>query len=155
LLDEQAPRTCEAVWRALPLEGDVFHAKYASNEIFTLLPLFAENEPGPENRTIVPIPGDVMYFYLPPQIRLPKETGSLGAEGRGVVDLAVFYDRNNILLSPSEGFTPGNVFATIVKGLDGIALAGNSIWREGGVGERLIFRRLQAKQLRKLGIDEN
>ena len=57
--------------------------------------------------------------------------------------------------SPSEGFTPGNVFATIVKGLDGIALAGNSIWREGGVGERLIFRRLQAKQLRKLGIDEN
>lgn len=38
LLDDRAPITCEAVWNALPLGGDVFHAKYARNEIYTLLP---------------------------------------------------------------------------------------------------------------------
>ena len=43
LLDEEAPRTCEAVWRALPQGGDVFHAKYASNEIFTLVPVLGES----------------------------------------------------------------------------------------------------------------
>ena len=32
LLDEQAPRTCAAVWDALPLGADVYHAKYARNE---------------------------------------------------------------------------------------------------------------------------
>src|SRR5680860_254878 len=29
LLDDEAPRTCAAVWDALPLGGDLFHAKYA------------------------------------------------------------------------------------------------------------------------------
>ena len=38
LLDEKAPRTCEAVWNALPQEGEVYHAKYASNEIYALVP---------------------------------------------------------------------------------------------------------------------
>jgi hypothetical protein len=32
LLDERAPITCAAVWDALPLAGDVYHAKYARNE---------------------------------------------------------------------------------------------------------------------------
>ena len=30
LLDEEAPRTCEAVWWKLPQAGDIVHAKYAS-----------------------------------------------------------------------------------------------------------------------------
>ena len=29
LLDDLAPRTCDAVWNALPLGSDVYHAKYA------------------------------------------------------------------------------------------------------------------------------
>ena len=60
LLDEEAPKTCEVVWRALSLAGDAYHAKYASNEIYILVSPFAEDEPGPENRTIAPAKGDVM-----------------------------------------------------------------------------------------------
>ncbi|MGO4758226.1 DUF3830 family protein, partial [Streptomyces sp. 2MCAF27] len=45
LLDDRAPITCEAVWNALPLGGDVYHAKYARNEIYALLPPFAPEEP--------------------------------------------------------------------------------------------------------------
>ena len=115
LLDEQAPRTCEAVWSALPQSGDIVHAKYASNELYILVHRFAGEEPGPENQTIVPGKGDVLYFYLHPGTRLPEIAKEVATVGKGVIDLAVFYDRDNLLLSPREGFTPGNVFASIVR----------------------------------------
>ena len=62
LLDDEAPRTCAAVWDALPLSAPVFHGKYARNEIYTLLPAFAPADPGKENTTITPIPGDLCWF---------------------------------------------------------------------------------------------
>ncbi|MDQ2847244.1 MAG: DUF3830 family protein, partial [Actinomycetota bacterium] len=37
LLEDQAPRTAAAVWDALPLADQVFHGKYARNEIYTLV----------------------------------------------------------------------------------------------------------------------
>src|SRR5829696_7501698 len=62
LLDEEAPRTCEAVWNALPLSGDAYHAKYARNEIYNLVPAFADPEPGRESPTLAGVPGGVHYF---------------------------------------------------------------------------------------------
>ena len=47
LLDDEAPRTCRAVWDALPQSGSAYHAKYARNEVYTLVPPFAERI-GPE-----------------------------------------------------------------------------------------------------------
>ena len=41
LLDKDAPRTCDAVWEALPLGGDAYHAKYARNEVYTMVERFA------------------------------------------------------------------------------------------------------------------
>src|SRR5260221_11058932 len=66
LLDEEAPRTCNAVWDALPKSGPVYHAKYARNEIYILVPHFAAADPGRENPTITPIPGDAVYFGFEP-----------------------------------------------------------------------------------------
>ena len=54
LLDDAAPRTCQALWDALPLSAPVFHGKYARNEIYTLLPAFTEHDPGKENTTVTP-----------------------------------------------------------------------------------------------------
>ncbi len=146
LLDEEAPRTAGAVWDALPSGGEVFHAKYARNELYTFVP-----PPGPpvglDNPTITPIPGDVVYFDFAAG-QLPASTYGYGAgeanagEAR-VVDLAVFYGRNNLLLNADVGCVPGNVFATVVEGLEGFARAGNEIWREGGMGEKLQFRRAE------------
>ena len=90
LLDDQAPKTCEAVWKALPLEGQVYHAKYASNEIYTLVSVFADSEPGPENRTMTPTGGDILYFHIPSGSKMPPESRSLDVDQRGVIDLAVF-----------------------------------------------------------------
>lgn len=143
LLDDRAPLTCAAVWDALPLVGDVYHAKYARNEIYALFPPFAEAEPPLENPTVTPIPGDLCYFSF---------TGTeLGTKAYGydrevragttVVDLALFYERNNLLLNGDVGWVPGIVWGEVTEGLAELAEACNDLWRNGAAGERLAFRR--------------
>ena len=78
LLDDQAPRTCRAVWDALPQEGDVYHAKYAGNEFYALVPAFPSEPLGIENGTIVPAKGDVGYLHLPAGVRLPVSPSTAG-----------------------------------------------------------------------------
>jgi len=144
LLDDDAPKTCDIVWNALPVSGDVYHAKYASNEIYTLVPPLQGQEPGGENITIVPAAGDVCYFYFP-----IGEIGYRWARDKGfadipaVVDLAIFYGRNNLLLSPTQGFVRANVYATIVEDFEAFAAACQDVWRAGAVGERLTYARIE------------
>jgi Protein of unknown function (DUF3830) len=139
LLEDEAPRTCNAVWDALPIEGETYHAKWAGRELYTLVPPFPIG-PGEENATITPIPGDVVYFDVSPDtIDLP--VASRRQHPKGLVDLAVFYGRNNLLLGPA-GFMPGNLFATITEGLDAYARACDELFREGMANERFIIRRI-------------
>lgn len=143
LLDEDAPRTCEAVWNALPQGDAVQHAKYARNEIYTMVPRFAETEPGQENPTVTPIPGDIVYFsfdggMLDREFKEDKNIDHLP----GVIDLALFYGRNNLLLNGDVGWVPGNVFASVVENLPTMAEACNDVWRSGSVGEQLLYERL-------------
>ena len=147
LLDAEAPRTAQAVWEALPLSGQAYHAKYARNEVYTLLAPFAATEPGPENPTVTPIPGDVCYFTFQPwQIGNPAygyETDSEATRGTPVVDLAIFYGRNNLLINGDQGWIPGNVFATIEEGLEDMAAAAQDLWLRGVEGETLSYRRYE------------
>ena len=144
LLDKDAPRTCEAVWQALPLGGDAYHAKYARNEVYTMVQRFADREIGLENPTVTPIPGDVCYFSFSGGMldRAFKEEKGID-QLPGVVDLAIFYGRNNLLLNGDVGWVPGNVYASIVEGLGPMAEACNDVWRSGGVGERLVYTRFE------------
>ena len=144
LLDKDAPRTCEAVWQALPLGGEAYHAKYARNEVYTMVERFAAEEVGLENPTVTPIPGDVCYFSFSGGMldrRFKEEKGI--DQLPGVVDLAIFYGRNNLLLNGDVGWVPGNVYASVVDGLGPMAEACNDVWRSGGVGERLVYRRFE------------
>lgn len=147
LLDGLAPRTCAAVWDALPLGGDAYHAKYARNEIYTLVPAFSPEEPGRENPTITPIPGDVAYFSFEPwQLATPGhgyEAGTGYLDQPMIIDLALFYERNNLLLNPDYGFVPGNIFATITEGLEDMAKASQDLWLRGAAGETLRFAALE------------
>jgi hypothetical protein len=144
LLDAEAPRTCEAVWEALPQGGDAYHAKYARNEVYTMVPCFAAEEPGIENPTVTPIPGDVVYFSFSEGVldRAFKEEKQIGHMS-GVIDLAIFYGRNNLLLNGDIGWVVGNVYATIVEGFDEMAAACHDVWRSGSVGERLVYGRVE------------
>lgn len=144
LLDAEAPGTCAAVWAALPTGGDAFHAKYARNEVYTLVPRLTA-APRRENPTVTPIPGDVCLFDFEPwEIGNPAygyEPGSTAHAEQGATDLAIFYGRNNLLINGDVGWVPGNVFATIEEGLTEMAAACNDLWRTGVVGERLTFAR--------------
>lgn len=147
LLDAEAPRTCDAVWSHLPLEGEVYHAKYARNEIYTFVPPLTAEPLVLENPTVTPIPGDVCCFdfsagHLPAASYGYDEQAGQGAAGRDrVVDLALFYGRNNLLLNGDVGFVPARVFAAVTDGLDDMAVAANDVWRAGAVGEVLAFSR--------------
>ncbi len=147
LLDYEAPETAELIWNALPLRGDAWHAKYAMNEVYCLVPPIGGGEgPGLENSTIVPTTGDVVFFYFPKghlarAFREEKGFDKLP----GVVDLAVFYGRNNFLFNPSTGYVPGNVYATIVEGMDEMAKAMHDVWRSGSVGETLTYSRIEGR----------
>ncbi|WP_425825017.1 DUF3830 family protein [Streptomyces fractus] len=154
LLDDRAPITCEAIWNALPLGSDVYHAKYARNEIYTLVPAFAPQEPPLENPTITPIPGDLCYFtFSNTQMSTASYGYEAAAEQQGnqaahaerdiVVDLALFYERNNLLINGDQGWVPGIVWGTIVDGLDRLAEASQDLWRTGAVGESLQFKRAE------------
>ncbi|MEV0850004.1 DUF3830 family protein [Streptomyces sp. NPDC049954] len=146
LLDDRAPITCAAVWDALPLGGDVYHAKYARNEIYALFPPFAAEEPPLENPTVTPIPGDLCYFSFN-GTQLGSQAYGYGSTGAGVragatmVDLALFYERNNLLINGDLGWIPGIVWGQVVEGLDAMADACQDLWRSGAVGESLSFRR--------------
>ena len=140
LLTEEAPRTCAAVWDELPITGDAYHAKWAGKELYTLVPPL-KTDPGKENATITPIPGDVLYIPVPAtSIDLPVELRRQSPGGWA--DLAVFYGRNSLLLGP-DGFMPGNLFATIVDNLEEFAEACAWLFRHGTAGERLEFRRVE------------
>ncbi|MEV7424136.1 MULTISPECIES: DUF3830 family protein [unclassified Streptomyces] len=144
LLDDRAPVTCAAVWEALPLGSDVYHAKYARNEIYALFPAFAAEEPPLENPTVTPIPGDLCYFTFSDT---ELGTSSYGYDTKAVtarrttVDLALFYERNNLLINGDMGWIPGIVWGTVVDGLDRMAEACQDLWRAGAIGETLSFRR--------------
>lgn len=138
MLEDEAPKTCAAVWNALPHSGPVNHAKWANNEIYILTPPFALEEPGRENATVFPIPGDLLYFFIPPGGPVPAELREQCA-ATGLIDLAIFYGRNNYLHGP-EGHMPGNLFATITEGLKEFAAACQDVFRQGMANERLTFR---------------
>jgi hypothetical protein len=140
LLDEDAPLTSEAVWNALPLSGSTYHAKWANNEVYILVPPFAPQEPGKENATVFPIPGDILYLPVPPGTKVPPDMREQ-ARKTGLIDLAIFYGRDNYLLGP-DGHMPGNLFATITEGLKELAAACQNMWRHGHADERMTFRRL-------------
>jgi hypothetical protein len=142
LLEKEAPHTCDAVWSALPLAGDAQHAKYARNEVYTMVPRFTEHEVGMENPTVTPIPGDVVLFSFPGGMldeAFKRDQGVAGLPG--VIDLAIFYGRNNLLINGDVGWVPGNVYATITEGLPEMAQACHDVWRSGSVGERLVYER--------------
>lgn len=145
LEDDAAPRTCGAVWDALPLEAQVYHGKYARNEIYALLPQFADQDPGAENTTVTPIPGDVCWFtFSGDDLGNPAYGYEREGEHRStpqIVDLAVFYGRNNLLINGDQGWVPGNVFATIEEGLPELAAACQDLWMGGARGETLRFER--------------
>jgi len=94
---------------------------------------------------VTPIPGDLCWFSFSsdqlgnPAYGYENSTGT-GTQG-AIVDLALFYGRNNLLINGDQGWVPGNVFGEIIEGLPAMAEACQDLWMGGVRGETLSFQR--------------
>lgn len=133
---DRSPWTCAAVAKRLPLESQVWHAKYANNEVYTLVPNQGESFVG-EWRCLYPGHGDLMYLPIESGFFLPPGAPDMDVT-RGLIDIAYFYDRGNNLAGPT-GTALGNIFATAIdmNEVDAMARACSDVWFAGAVGERL------------------
>ena len=129
LHDTLAPETCETIWQALarPIEVTAYHAIYAGPEIMVGLPPSAQTfDPRalpPENQTVIPEPGDVLWFYQAPRMMkgLTDEFWEIGC----------FYDGGGRVFGPL-GWTPVTIFGRMLpEDLDAFADACRAIRVEG------------------------
>ncbi|MBI4277415.1 MAG: DUF3830 family protein [Armatimonadetes bacterium] len=124
LLDDDAPRTAELVWRALPLEGQALPSTVGGAEIF--LPLPQPLHAPFENQTIYPIPGDLTFYLQPTGAHQAAVSGP--ERHREVIGFV--YGRDAQIYGPVVPL-PLNVFATVTEGLHEVATEIVRMRREG------------------------
>lgn len=97
LLEVKAPRLCQAIWEALPLEGPVTNVNW-SGEMLRLWVTIPE-PPEPENVATLHYPGDILFVpgwnglrlvYGAAQMRGPRGPHPVPRVGRLLGDLGEF-----------------------------------------------------------------
>ncbi len=139
LLEDKAPSVCRMLWRAMepPFEGMGVHAMFTGREIsFPLGPDRIEEAAlalPPENQTLFPIPGDLVWnAYHPYQWQGVPEP---------VYDFGIFYGRDSRILLPT-GWRPSTHFGCIDENLDEFAAVAARCQLEGR--KRLRIGRIQS-----------
>jgi len=119
LMEQDAPRTCNAFWKALPVKLEAVHSSW-SGECIIIVPCGVETEKDylPENQTIYIGPGEIA-LYTPVQ------------------ELLVFYGRGQPRWR--NGPCPSTVFARITDGLDAFSQMCRKLPKEGA--KRLLIRK--------------
>ncbi len=134
---ETAPENCRALVQLLPLRHQVWHAKYANNEIYTLCKL-PEPPPVAEHLTMYPSRGDLVFLPLTEGIPLPGGVPGLGSGDRAL-DVAYFYEAGNSLLGGPHGPLPGTIVGTVetLDDINRMAEACRDVWFNGAAGEEM------------------
>lgn len=132
-----APENCQALVNLLPIRRQVWHAKYANNEIY-LLCRAPEPKPALEHLTMYPSRGDLVFLPLPAGIPLPMGLSGIGP-GDEALDVAYFYEAGNSLLGGPHGPLPGTIVATVetLDDIERMAEACRDVWFGGAVGEEM------------------
>jgi len=120
--DDHVPKTCDAIWKALPIEGlRSIHANWANREImlhlggkhFLKLP---QEDSGNEGPTA---PGDIRYYYRAPQMSRGSQKAYDPQFSRELSEFAIFYgppsggESDPIRARPSKpGLSVHMLFAT-------------------------------------------
>jgi hypothetical protein len=130
LLEDAAPETCRALWGALeePMTARGLHGMWVGPEVMIDMPeshrAFDGAKIPPENQTVFPIPGDLVWFWFPPGAWIGQKTA--------VYEFGIVYARDARMFIPS-GWAPANVFGRITHNLDGIAAACRRFREDGRV----------------------
>lgn len=110
LLEDRAPLTCEAIWRALehPIETLAFHGTWTGRTLEITVPDENRNfDPDSiplENATTTPVRGDILWEYVP--------KGQIRSLFDGAWNIVVAYGPEALIRTPL-GPQPANVWAQI------------------------------------------
>jgi hypothetical protein len=116
LLEEDCPNTCQAVWNLLPLRVNAVHDIWSGHQVLAHLESTLLLQP--ENvLTYLPVPGDIFYYYRPPNYFRGSPYGRSESAELGIV-----YERDTRPQGP-RGPEAVNLFANISSGLDDFAKA--------------------------------
>jgi len=123
LLDDDCPNTCTSLWDMLPLHLNAIHDIWSGHLV--LGHLDSKVVLPPENvLTYIPVPGDIYYYYRPPNYFRGSPYGRVESAEIGFV-----YDRDTRPQGP-RGPESVNLFARITDGLDDFAkVCENMIYR--------------------------
>jgi hypothetical protein len=134
LLQDEAPQTCDAILRSLPLQGNMLHAMMSGNETFLVLEGEKMLRLEPENWTFKVIPGDILFWY------------SHWGEGKYLKDnpefaeIVFIYGRHVQLRDLSHREAAGNLFATLDAKLSEFAKICSRIRVEGA--KKILLKRV-------------
>jgi hypothetical protein len=112
LLEEKAPKTCDLIWKNLPLEGPAIHAKIAGPEFWFMVPLFQDEIENPAKEQEA---GNICFWSI-------RQT------------IPIFYER-------VSGIGLVNLWAKITENLEGIRREGRKIWIKQGLRVRINKRK--------------
>ena len=83
LFEGNAPKTCRAIWDALPVEGELNHAIWSGPE--TYLMIDPSIRIGPDNQTVQTQAGEIGYYTVP--------GGQIVDWPQDLAEIAFFYGR--------------------------------------------------------------
>lgn len=126
LLWDDAPRTCAAVWSALPIVKPAFHARRSGQELFFLADPF--DNPGAENERAEVEAGDVLFAHMPPTWTDDHEDYTRSE--LGLFDIVVIYGPDALVRGP-EAPVAGNRFGRVVDDLPALVEICTRMWLEG------------------------
>lgn len=112
LLEEEAPETCRAFLRALPIRGRVIQARWSGEAAWLPMDEWGIEVP-PENHTSHPSRGDLLYYP------------------GGISEKEILIPYGSAFIGSKVGQLRGNHFATIVEGADGLREMGDKVLFEG------------------------
>lgn len=112
LLEEEAPETCRAFLRALPIRGRVIQARWSGEAAWLPMDEWGIEVP-PENHTSHPSRGDLLYYP------------------GGISEKEMLIPYGSAFFGSKVGQLRGNHFATIVEGADGLLEMGDKVLFEG------------------------
>lgn len=120
LLVDEAPRTCEAILAALPIEGDLVHGIWSGPEVY--LPIAPTIRVTAENQVVGLVPGDIGYYYLAGR--------TLEGWPNDFAEVLFGYDRGARPTMPS-GPVAVNLFGRVTDNLEAFARTCARAQREG------------------------
>ena len=147
LLDDAAPRTAAAVWDALPLSrAGLPRQVRPQRDLRAAARSSPTADPGKENTTITPIPGDVCWFtFEGDDLGNPAYGYEAEEEHRSMTRRSSTWRSSTAATTCSSTATragcPATCSARSSRGSPEMAAACQDVWMGGARGETLTFAR--------------